>query len=134
MLGWLATAQVENGDPELGLSTIDLALADQNDVAGHAWEAELRRLKGKFLLAGGPSANAEAAQCYGDAAEAAYEQRARSLELRIAISWAKLLRTQNKLEDARHRLAAVWSSFDEGRATMDGSKAAQLLAELRSAS
>jgi class 3 adenylate cyclase/tetratricopeptide (TPR) repeat protein len=132
MLGWLATAQVENGDPELGLSTIELALADQNDVGGRAWEAELRRLQGEFLLAASAS-HAEAAQCYSDAAKLAREQSARSLELRIAISWAKLFRIQNRREAAWNCLATVWSSFDEGRETLDGKEATQLFAELRSA-
>ena len=81
----------------------------------------------------GASAHVEAARCYGDAAKAAHVQCARSLELRIAISWAKLLRSQNENEAARHRLEIVWSSFDEGRATLDGSEAMQLLVELRSA-
>ncbi len=56
MLGWLATVQAGTGDADSALSTIDESFRHVNDVAGHAWEAELRRLRGDILLAARPDA------------------------------------------------------------------------------
>jgi predicted negative regulator of RcsB-dependent stress response len=132
MLGWLATIQVET-DPQTALSTVDEALKQINDVAGRAWEAELRRLRGDILLAERPDC-AEEAECnYHEAIVIAQHQRARSLELRATISLARLLRNQGRNDEARERLARIINWFTQGFDTADLREAKALL-ELRDAS
>ena len=53
------------------------------------------------------------------------------LELRAAISLARLWREQGKREEARDLLAPVYSSFTEGFDTLDLKEASALLEEMR---
>jgi adenylate cyclase len=130
MLGWLATTQAEIGDRETALSTIDEALKLSNDVAGRAWEAELRRLRGDILLLEGLDAVDEAERSYNDAIAIAQNQRARSLELRATVSLARLLRGRGRNDEARRRLASIFSWFTEGTETADLKEARALLDKL----
>ena len=127
MLGWLATAQAENGEAESGLSTIDMALSQTDDVTGRAWEAELRRLRGEILLVARPEAAKEAERHYNEAAAIAQRQEARSLELRANVSLARLLRLQGRDDEARRRLSSILAWFSEGFDTADLREAKQLL-------
>ena len=104
MLGWLAAVQIQTGDPETALSTIDNALAQISDVSGRAWEAELRRLRADAVLAVRPDAAAEAERGYNEAIAIAQKQQARSLELRATTSLARLLQGQGRSQEARARL------------------------------
>jgi tetratricopeptide (TPR) repeat protein len=127
MLGWLATVQAQSGDPDTALSTIDDALKHVDDVSGHAWEAELLRLRGSTLLAARPAAVDEAEGSYRDAIAVAQRQGARSLELRAATSLARLLQSKGKSEQARGLLAPVYGWFTEGLDTADLREAKTLL-------
>jgi len=128
--GWLVTIQVEIEDPETALSTIDDALKHVNDVTGRAWEAELRRLRGDILLVVSANAVDEAERNYNDAIAIARSQCARSLELRAAMSLARLLRSQGRNAEARERLALIYGWFTEGFETADLREARALLDEL----
>lgn len=128
MLGWLATAQAQTGDLDAALWTLDVAGKQVNDVAGHAWEAELCRLRGETLTA---RADADAAErSYREAIAVAQRQSARSLELRAATSLARLLRGQGRNDEARGLLAPVHGWFTEGFDTADLKDAKALLDEL----
>ncbi len=129
MLGWLATMQVET-DPQAALSTIDEALKQTNDVAGRAWEAELRRLRGDSLLAERPDFADEAEFSYNEAIGIARDQRARSLELRATISLARLLQEQGRNDEARERLVRIFDWFTQGFDTADLREAKALLEQL----
>ena len=128
--GWLVTTEVEIEDPETALSTIDDALKHVDDVTGRAWEAELRRLRGDILLVVSANAADEAERSYNDAIAVAQSQCARSLELRAAISLARLLRSQGRNAEARERLAPIYGWFNEGFDTLDLKQAKALLGEL----
>jgi ATP/maltotriose-dependent transcriptional regulator MalT len=128
--GWLVTILVEIEDPETALSTVGDALKQVNDVTGRAWEAELRRLRGDILLVVSDDAVDEAERSYNDAIAIAQSQCARSLELRAAISLARLLRSQGKNAEARERLAQIYDWFSEGFDTLDLKQAKALLGEL----
>lgn len=131
MLGWLATVQAETGDAETALSTIDEAFKHIDDVAGHAWEAELCRLRGNILLAAHPDAMDDAERSYMAAIAVAQRQRARSLELRAATSLVRLLRGQGRNDEARGLLAPIYAWFTEGFDTADLREAKALLDGLR---
>lgn len=130
MLGWLATLQAETGDPETALSTIDEALTEINDIAGHAWEAELHRLRGDTLLAARADAVDTAERSYKNAIAIAQRQHARSLELRATTSLSRLLRGQGRNEEARVLLAPIYDWFTEGFDTLDLKEAKALLDDL----
>jgi class 3 adenylate cyclase/tetratricopeptide (TPR) repeat protein len=130
MLGWLASVQLQIVDAEAALSTVDEALQQINDIAGRAWEAELRRLRGDILRVARPDAP-EAAECsYNDAIEVARRQQARSLELRAAVSLARLLHQLGRTDEARARLSGVLGWFAEGAGTADLQEAKLLLDDL----
>ena len=127
MLGELASAQCEAGDPETALSTLDEALRQVNDVSGRAWESELLRLHGDALLASGRGDEITVETRYNDAISLARKQQARSLELRATSSLARLLRTQRRSDEARARLAGILEWFTEGHDTADLVQARRLL-------
>jgi ATP/maltotriose-dependent transcriptional regulator MalT len=127
MLEWLATAQIETGDAEAALSTLDDGLTLSNDVSGRAWEAELRRLRGDALLTLRPGAVEEAERSYEAAIATARGQCARSFELRATTSLARLLRRLGRGDEGRRRLDAVLAWFSEGLETVDLAHARDLL-------
>jgi predicted ATPase len=68
--------------------------------------------------------------CFHHALEVARHQEAKSLELRAAISLAKLWRDQNKMAVACDLLAPVYNWFTKGFDTPDLKDAKMLLDEL----
>jgi predicted ATPase len=94
--------------------------------------AELLRRKGELLLLGpGPTAVAAAETCFHQALDVARHQGALALELRAAMSLARLWRGQQRASEARKLLAAVYRRFREGFGTADLVEAKALLASLR---
>jgi predicted ATPase len=85
----LADAYLRTGKPEAGLGVIDqaIAVAEKND--DRCWEPELHRLRGELLLRLDRHDAAEAA--FRSALSVAGAQHSRSLELRAALSLARLL-------------------------------------------
>jgi predicted ATPase len=98
-----------------GLAALDEALRG----AERWWEAEFHRLKGDLLLSRSAQNLAEAEACYGTALEVAQRHQAKSLELRAAVSLARLWREQGKRTEAREALAPVYGWFTEGFDTPD---------------
>jgi len=95
------------------------------------WEAELYRLKGVFLLAQAEAKSSEAEACLQQALTIARRQYAKSLELRAAMSLARLWQQQSKGDETRALLAPVYGWFTEGFDTADLQDAKALLDELR---
>jgi class 3 adenylate cyclase/predicted ATPase len=103
------------------------ALAARNDE--HMWKAELDRVEGELLEAeGAPAVDIEA--CFARAIQKAREQSAKSLELRAAVSLARLWSEQGRSAEARDLLAPVYGWFTEGFDTRDLLDAKALLDEL----
>ena len=95
-------------------------------------EAEVHRMAGETtLLAPEPDA-ATAETNFGRALAVARQQQAKSWELRAAMSMARLWRDQDKRQQARELLAAVYGWFTEGFDTLDLKAAKSLLDELAS--
>ena len=124
----LVEAHLARRAPEAGLPIVRAALARSDDLVDCFYEAEIRRLEGELLRLQGNEAAAEAA--FRDALEIAQRQEARSLELRAATSWARLVRDRGRRDQARAALAPVYGWFTEGHDTRDLRTARALLAEL----
>ncbi len=71
-------------------------------------EAELHRLQGEMLLAQSPSNHGPAEGAFQKALAVAGAQQAKSLELRAAMSLARLWHDQGKTTEARDLLSPVY--------------------------
>jgi class 3 adenylate cyclase/tetratricopeptide (TPR) repeat protein len=125
----LADAQRVAGQLEAARGTVAAALSFSAQTGQPFWDADLHRLDGDLLLATGSTAD-EAGSRYHRALAIAREQSARSLELRAAMSLARLWRDQGRRPEAREVLAPVYAWFSEGFDTRDLQDAKALLAEL----
>ena len=93
--------------------------------------AEVLRVKGERLLkATGLGAAVAAEEQFQAALETARRQEALSLELRAAMSLARLWREQQRIRPAQELLAGVYNRFTEGFATADLVAARALLQDL----
>ena len=117
-------------------AAVDEALAIVAETKEVWWQAELLRLAGELALAAAATgatlgaARSEAAAAFARAGEIAASQKALSLELRAATSFARLRKDEGRTEQARAALAPVLARFGEGHATGDVVAARALLAEL----
>jgi predicted ATPase/DNA-binding winged helix-turn-helix (wHTH) protein len=114
-----------------GLTIIDEALK-RCESGGERWcIAELLRIKGDLvLLENTAEASIVAEELFLKALEWARFQGALSWELRITISFARLLRKSNRNQEAKGLLASVYGRFAEGLVTADLQKAKLLIDEL----
>jgi predicted ATPase len=146
----LAEALAKNGQLEEGLRLLEEAIEAVKRSEEACYEAELYRLKGEVLLMRGipatglslaatsgqaligtePLTIAQAEACFNRSIKIAHQQKAKSWELRAAMSLARLYRDQSKQEEARTLLTRTYSSFTEGFATTDLREAKALLDEL----
>jgi predicted ATPase len=94
------------------------------------WEAEIYRLRGVLLLKHLGMQQEEVEACFQQALDLARHQQAKSLELRAAMSLARLWHSQGKRQEAYGLLAPVYNWFTEGFDTADLQEAKQLLDEL----
>ncbi len=98
------------------------------------WEAELYRLRGELLLQSGTTSmevGTEAEASLQQALAIARQQEAKSLELRAAMSLARLWQQQGRITEARQVLAGIYGWFTEGFDTPDLQDAKTLLDNLR---
>ena len=126
----LAEGYHEAGRSDEGLSLISEAL-EAVEQTGEVWqEAELHWLKGELLLSPSLQNEADAETSFGRSIDVAQKQKAKSLELRAAVSLVLLWRSQGKRNEARDILAPIYSWFTEGFDTVDLKKAKTLLEQL----
>jgi len=126
-LALLAEMHGKQGRAEEGLVLLAEALTTMHRSAERVHEAELSRLKGELLLALPEGKQAEAEACFQQALTTARRQRAKSWELRAAMSLARLWQCQGKRAEARELLAPVYAWFTEGVGTADLQEAKALL-------
>jgi tetratricopeptide (TPR) repeat protein len=122
----LAEAHLLAGNRSEGLRAVDEALRYPEQAW---WLPEEYRLRAELLLLA-PGCEEEAATSLHQGLESARSQQARSLELRLCMSLARLLHTQGCSAEGRELLASCYGSFSEGFQTPDLSDARALLAEL----
>ena len=116
-----------------GLEALTEALATVAKSRVRWWEAELHRLRGELLLhaeCGVQNAELTAEECFQQALDIARRQQAKSLELRAAMSLARLWQRQGQRAKARALLAEVYNWFTEGFDTADLQEAKALLEDL----
>jgi predicted ATPase len=90
-------------------------------------EAEIYRLRGVLLLRQTLTQSEEAETWLQRALDVARRQEAKSLELRAAISLARLWQQQGKRQEAHQLLAEIYGWFTEGFDTADLQEARGLL-------
>ncbi|HJY81269.1 MAG TPA: adenylate/guanylate cyclase domain-containing protein [Candidatus Binatia bacterium] len=140
-LALLAEAYGKIGQAEEGLTVLAEALAVVDKNEERWWEAELYRLKGELSLQStqftarqdqseAQSLEREAEECFQKAIAIAQQQQAKSLELRAAMSLARLWQQQGKKTEAHSMLAEIYGWFTEGFDTKDLQEAKALLEEL----
>jgi predicted ATPase len=94
------------------------------------FEAEVYRIAGEIALLSPEPDAAKAESHFARALTVARAQQAKSLELRAAMSLARLWREQGKVSEARELLAPVYGWFTEGFDTLDLKEAKALLEQL----
>jgi len=148
-LALLAEALNKAGQAGEGLRVLEEALAVADRNGERYYQAELYRLKGELLLTqstghavsqaatGGTAvvqadspAVANVESCFNQSIKIAQRQKAKSLELRAAMSMARLYGSQGRQEEARGSLEQIYNSFTEGFDTMDLREAKALLDHL----
>jgi predicted ATPase len=136
----------QQGQTAEGLSLLAEAQRVPPPGGDRSWEAEQYRLQGELLLqhedrhTGAVQHGrtprvarlAEVEASLRQALEVARRQQAKSLELRAAISLARLWQRQDRCQEAYELLAPVYAWFTEGFDTADLQDAERLLEGLRS--
>jgi len=126
----LTQVYMEVGRATEAIATIDAELARIEEGGARLEEGELYRLKGEAILMSDSSATAEAENCIRQSIQIARRQSAKWWELRAAVSLARLLRHENRRDEARAMLAELYNWFTEGFDTADLQDAKALLEEL----
>jgi predicted ATPase len=126
----LAWACGESGRATEGLSLLDRAFSIVAESGTKHLLPELLRVKGDLLLRLSPHDNA-ADEWFRKATTAAQEGGAKSLELRAALSLARLYHDRGCIGKARDVLRPIYSWFTEGFETHDLVEAKILLNQLR---
>ena len=128
---------VRAGQVGMALEAMDQAEAWMEQTGVRVMEAEVWRMRGELLLIARPARSArrrrsegnadEAEACFRRALDTARAQHARWLELRAAVSLARLWQTQGGRAKARELLAGIYGWFEEGFDTSDLQDAEELL-------
>ena len=130
VLTWLAAAYTQGGHIEEGLAALAEAFVRADKTGEHCYEVEQHRLKGELLLRQTISDAHQAQACFQQALTIARRQQAKSLELRAAMSLARLWQNQGKRKEAHDLLAPIYGWFTEGFGTPDIQGAQALLEDL----
>jgi class 3 adenylate cyclase/predicted ATPase len=126
-LSYLASSYADMGQFDEALRCVDEAMAAIDTTKEKWWEAETNRLAGEIVLKSLTSDTAKAERYFEHALAIARKQQAKSLELRAAMSIARLRRKQGKQDEARDLLAPIYGWFTEGFDTLDLKEAKVLL-------
>jgi DNA-binding winged helix-turn-helix (wHTH) protein/tetratricopeptide (TPR) repeat protein len=123
------TGQVEEGLRLIAEAVMMLEANERGDMLAGAY-----RVQGELLLRHAIPDTTQAEACFQKALTIARRQQAKSWELRVAMSLARLWQQQGKGAAAYQVLAEVYSWFTEGFETADLQEAKALLAMLAGSS
>lgn len=130
LLARLADAYLRAGMLEDGLHRVGEALEVRQTAFDCYYDAEVFRLNGEILRRlDGKGEQAEV--CFDRALSIARRQKAKSLELRAAMSLGSLWHDRGRSSDALRLLSEVYEWFTEGHDTRDLLDAKRLLSEWR---
>lgn len=127
----LCQAYLNLGQWQESLAVANTALATVQAKDDRFLESELLRLKGECLLKIDPNDTAQAQACFSQALAISQRQGAKSLQLRAAMSLARLWQHENRQLAALKMLNEIYSWFTEGFDTADLQDARKLLESLR---
>jgi adenylate cyclase len=134
-LGLLAEVLGRQRQFDEALRVIDEALALVERSGERLYEAELYRIRGETVLAAATKPNSDtdkrAADDFGKARDIARKQGVRSLELRAAVSLARLETRRGDTQAPRRLIADLYGAFTEGLHTPDLRDAESLLDQAR---
>ena len=126
----LAEAEAQAGEAEQALATIDGVIGD-TERSGQRWfAAETHRIRGEILLKRDPVNTAPAEEAFLTAIAVAQQQKAKSFELRAALSLAKLYQSTGRAADAHAVLAPALEGFSPTPEFPEIAEAQALLAVL----
>jgi predicted ATPase len=126
----VAEAEASAGKIDAGLRRLEDALAEAERTKQRWYDAEMRRIRAEILLKRDPANTAAAEQSLQAAIAIAQSQKARSFELRAALSLAKLYRAANRDADAHAVLAPAVEGFPPTEQFPELTEAQTLLAAL----
>jgi predicted ATPase len=129
-LSHLAKAYAELGEFDDARRCIGEAMTAIETTSERMWEADVHRVAGEIALMSPKPDVRKAEADFERALVVSRQQRAKSWELRAAMSLARLWRDQGKVQQARELLAPVYGWFTEGFDTRDLKDAKALLEEL----
>ncbi len=129
-LSYLAKAYADLGRFEEARRTIIEAMTVIEATKERWCEAEVRRTAGEIALMSPQPSLAQAKAFFEQALTIARQQQAKSWELRVAMSMARLWQDQSKPQQAREMLAPIYGWFTEGFDTLDLNEAKALLDKL----
>ena len=118
------------GKPELGLTYIEEPIAIPTHGYGKVLLTEFYQIKGNLLLIRSPGKPSDAEPWFQRALETAREQGASMLELRAAISLARVWRDMGKATQGHQLLNETYQKLTEGFSTVDLKEAQSLLEEM----
>jgi predicted ATPase len=127
----LARAYAELGQFDDAWRCIGEAIAAVETTKETWCEAEIHRTAGEIALMSPEPVAAKVEATFERALAVARQQQAKSWELRVAMSMARLWRDQGKRQQAHDLLAPVYGWFTEGFNTIDLKDAKALLERLR---
>ena len=119
-----------SGSLDEGLQVIDRASNYLKQPGQRLFDSEIQRLHGELILAKEANWTAEAERLFQLAIDIAQRQSAKSLELRVVMSLARLWQRIGEREKAHQLLEDCYGWFSEGFDTADLVAAKDLLHEL----
>ena len=108
---YLAELEVELGESNAALRTLDRTLAEIDRTEHRTFDAEVHRIRGEILLRSAPADTTSAEQAFKAAIGIARGQGARSFGLRAALALAKLYRATGRHAEAYAVLAPALEGF-----------------------
>jgi predicted ATPase len=126
----LAEAEAEAGEIEAALANIDHAVALTERTGQHWSEADTQRARGEILSKRDPANPGPGEEAFLTAIAIAQQQKAKSFELRAALSLAKLYQSTGRAAEAHAVLAPALEGFSPTLAFPEIEQAQSLLAGL----
>jgi predicted ATPase len=126
-LSYLAIAYAELKQMDDARRCIGEAMTAMEATKERWYEAEVYRMAGEIELKS-PECATKAEAYFQHALAIAHKQQAKSWELRVAMSMARLWRDQGRTKESRKLLAPIYNWFTEGFDTLDLKEARALLA------